>query len=108
MGRITEEDVLESLLPHIDAEKIKCIQVTSNEGWVAVADETTRNQLIGIEITIKGRSVRIQNNGLNVTNVTIKDPPLKLPNDDLITTLSAYGNVVRRSMRMGTIKGTQV
>ena len=108
VGRITEEDVLESLLPHIDAEKIKCIQVTSNEGWVTVADDTARNQLIGIEITIKGRSVRIQNNGLNVTNVTIKDAPFELPNDDLITTLSAYGNVVRRSMRMGTIKGTQV
>ena len=26
-----------------DAVKIKCIQVTSNEGWVTVADETTRN-----------------------------------------------------------------
>ena len=38
VGRITEEDVLESLLPYIDAEKIKCIQVTSNEGWVTVAD----------------------------------------------------------------------
>ena len=82
--------------------------MTSNEGWVTVADETTRNQLIGSEITIKGRSVRIQNTGLNVTNVTIKDAPFELPNDELITTLSTYGNVVRRSMRMGTIKGTQV
>ena len=80
-GRITEEDVLEALMPHVSAQSITSIQVAQTESWVTLKDEASRSQLVSTDIRIKGKTVRVRDPGRNVTNATIKDAPIELHND---------------------------
>ena len=103
VGRLTEQDILNELIKHIEADDIKCIQLTAKEGWVTLVDENRRNQLAARKVTIKGKSVEFQNPALDITNATIKDAPIELPDTTIEAALSAFGRVIPESMRTGKI-----
>ena len=75
---------------------------------MTLEDEASRSQLVSTDIRIKGKTVRVRDPGRNVTNATIKDAPIKLKNDVITTSLSAYGHVVPGSLRMGKIRGSNI
>ena len=107
-GRITQEDILNELLKHVKKEDIKCIQLTADEGRITLFDENRRNRLAPKTVTIKGNPVKFQNPESDITNATIKDAPIELPDETVVETLSRFGRIVPQSMRRGKIRGTNI
>ena len=57
-------------------------------------------------VTIKGNPVKCQNPESDITNATIKDAQIGLPDETVVETLSRFGRIVPQSMRWGKKRWT--
>ncbi|XP_062585155.1 uncharacterized protein LOC134246823 [Saccostrea cucullata] len=105
---ITHEDVLDGLKEKINIDDINAIQITEKECFVTLKSEQTKEQLLMSGVTVKNRTVTLYEVDKQITNVTIKDAPIELPDTFITTNMMQYGQVVAGSIKHGTIKNTSI
>ena len=72
--------------------------LTANEIRIALFDGNIRNLLAPKTVTIKASTVKFHDPESDITNATIMDAPIELPDETVVETLSNFGRIVPQSM----------
>ena len=85
----------------MNTSDIRAIQITEDSCRVTTASIAVKQQLALSPLTIKDKVLTLSDVCRSVTNVTVKDAPYEMPDDEVIAALADYGNVVEGSIRRG-------
>ena len=92
----------------MNTSDIRAIQITEDSCRVTTASFAVKQQLALSPLTIKDKVLTLSDVCGSVTNVTVKDAPYEMPDDEDISALADYGNVVEGSIRRGKVKQTNI
>ena len=106
--KLTNEAVLENVKSIVNTEKIKCIQLTTNECIITLKDEEAKDLIKTRGFSLGNRHVTPLEVEKSITNLTIKDAPAEMQDNAIVTALQPHGDVLPESMTHGKIKGTNV
>ena len=108
LGRLTETEIVKILSVKVDTSDIRAIQITEDSCRVTTASIAVKQQLALSPLTIKDKVLTFSDVCRSVTNVTVKDAPYEMPDDEVIVALADHGNVVEGSIRRGKVKHTNI
>ena len=105
-GRISREQVLESLRERVQDTEIRGIQITDNKCIISMTTREAKDQVGANGLNINSRHLSVVEVEKSVTNVTVKDAPIELEDEKIVEALRFYGNVV--NVKRGYMKGTRI
>ena len=108
LGRLTESEIVKILSVRVNTSDIRAIQTTEDSCRVTTASIAVKQQLALPPLTIKDKVLTLSDVCRSVTNVTVKDAPYEMLDDEVIAALADYGNVVEGSIRRGKVKHTNI
>ena len=97
---LAHEEVLGSL-----QEEIQAVQITDTECFITFKHAGTKLEIQNNGLKIRDKEIVLFDSDLDVTNVTVKDLPVELGDDFLVSSLMSFGEVVSGSVVHGKIKG---
>ena len=105
---VSHDEVLPGLYCVIDQKKIKAVQITDKACVITLNEEDSKNKLLQSAISVKGKTVKLMDVENTITNVTVKDAPVEMPDHVIIAHLTKYGHILQGSCKRGYIKGTDI
>ena len=101
LGRLTESEIQSK---KVNTSDIRTIQITEDSCRVTTASIAVKQQLALSLLTIKDKVLTLSDVCCSLTNVTVKDAPYEMPDDEVLAALADFGNVVEGSIRRGKVK----
>lgn len=109
--KIDHEQVISSLNNiGVTNDDIKAIQMLplQNRCTITLDNTDVKLKVITKGLDIINRHVQVIDVERTITNITIKDAPVELPDEFLTSCLETYGLVIPGSIKQGFIKGTKI
>ena len=105
LGRLTESEIVKILSKKVKTSDIRAIQITEDSCRVTIA---VKQHLPLSPLTTKDKVLTLSDVCRSLTNVTVKDVPYEMPDNEVIAALADFGNVVEGSIRRGKVKQTNI
>lgn len=108
VGKITEYNIVESLMIIVDKDDIQAVQITTEEARITLKNEEAKQRVKNIGFNLNGQHISVQDADKVVTNVTVKDAPIEMSAFVIATYLQKFGQLVPGSGKRGKIKNSEI
>lgn len=107
-GSLNNKKVLDSIKESVSEEDIVGIQLTRNACNITLKNTESKEILLLQGVNIDSYHIKPVDIENPITTITIKDLPVEIPDQYLVSKLEAYGQVIQGSVDRRKIKGTNV
>lgn len=108
MQGLNHSEVLSGIEEVLDRGNIRGIQLTTSECLVTLVSSEEKRKLLINGITLRERHISLVDVDRTLTNVTLKDAPIELSDQFIVSCMEKYGKVVSGSIKRGKIKDTEI
>jgi len=108
LNGVKHQEVLGSLRGFCSEEDLQAVQLTNSKCFITFKHMCVKTEVQKHKLIIGEKEVDILDSDQDITNVTVKDLPVEVSDDFLVSSLLSFGEVVSGSVSRGKIKGTQI
>ena len=108
LSRTTHKEILDGLKVTTAEDSIEAIQLTSEACFLTFTSKEAKQKVLIQGFDLKERRVRPQDIDKTITNVTLKDLPVEIPDQFVSASMAKYGSVINGTITRGYIRGTHI